>query len=430
MIKNRLLSIFVYITVVTQSLSAQAKVSELSEQKSAVCSQKTDSDGAKIKQTIYIHIGLPKTGSSYLQHAFAYNASLYAKMGLNYPDFGTNLDLALSGAVTPGNGVRLAFRKPSSLIDRRCWSNQLCDTLPTDFIKWSDPFWSSRFCYSSPIDFLKWLDPLVDHLISSEYLGLVSIAHLREIYSVFSNTFKVVFVCFVRNPSDYICSLYTERLKSAFYTGPPELYIDEMIAMHRQSLRMIIDLASLGDDAWVLLNYDTHKQNLLEAFDAIVFKRKVSQDPPHALVNPSPNCHQVMILRLANTLGLGDKKAARRYVKKGSTKNGIKFELPGNLIEKINERLSSEIEAVNRLLPLNEQIIPSAVHGLDPRPVKTDFQFDDDDIEYLKELMTIRDDNTSLFGRLSAPFRYLIPRLKIQAQFIRTRGKRQDAIEF
>ncbi|MBL8677333.1 MAG: hypothetical protein JNJ47_07990 [Alphaproteobacteria bacterium] len=82
--------------------------------------------------------------------------------------------------------------------------------------------------------------------------------------------------------------------------------------MHRQSLRMIIDLASLGEDAWVLLNYDTHKQNLLEAFDAIVFKRKVSQDPPHALVNPSPNCHQVKILRLANTLGLGDKKAARR----------------------------------------------------------------------------------------------------------------------
>ena len=427
MIKNIFLPILIYCSIANQSLSAQAKISE---KETAGYAQTTHRDEAKIKQTVYIHIGLPKTGSSYLQHAFAYNASLYAKMGLNYPDFGPNLDIALSGAVTPGNGVRLAFRKHYPLMDRRSWSSQLNEPPSKDFIiKWVDPFWSSRFCYSPPTDFLKWLDPLVNHLISSEYLGLVSIDHLREIHSVFSNTFKVVFVCFVRNPSDYICSIYTERLKSASYTDAPETYIEELIAMHKQSLRMIVELASLGDDALVLLNYDAHQQNLLEAFDHILFKRKVSHNPPHQWVNPSPNCHQVMILRLVNSLGLHDKQAARRYVNKGSTKNEPKFKLSDDLINKINKELESEIEAVNRLLPPNEQILKSIVNGPEPTAVRADFQFDDNDIEYLKESIAIKDYKTSLLGRITAPFRYLIPRLKIQIQFMMTRGKREHTTE-
>lgn len=426
MIKNIWLPLFVCCALASQALADQPKDPE---KETAGYAQTTHSDEAKIKQTVYIHIGLPKTGSSYLQHAFAYNTSLYAKMGLNYPDFVPNLDIALSGAVTPGNGRRLAFRKHYSLTDRRFWSSKFCEAPPTDFIKGVDPFWSSRFCYSPPTDFLKWLDPLVDHLISSEYLGLVSMDHLREIYSVFSTTFKVVFVCCVRNPSDYICSIYTERLKSAFYTGPPELYIDEMIAMHRQNLKMIVDLAGLGDDALILVNYDTHKQGLLEAFDHILFKRKVSQSPPHQLVNPSPNCHQVMILRLVNTLGLDDKQAARRYVKKGSTKNEPKFELSDDLINKINKELESEIEAVNRLLPQNEQIVTINAKGIGHVANTADFEFDGNDIEYLKESIAIRDYKKSFLGRITAPFRYLIPRLKIQIQFMMTRGKRNHTIE-
>ena len=75
-IKNILVLFIIYTMVAHPSLLSKAQASE---EEQAVHFEKMDVSEVNNKKTVFIHIGLPKTGSSYLQHAFEYNTSLYAK---------------------------------------------------------------------------------------------------------------------------------------------------------------------------------------------------------------------------------------------------------------------------------------------------------------------------------------------------------------
>lgn len=362
---------------------------------------KMDMGEAKNKKTVFIHIGLPKTGSSYLQHAFEHNTSLYAKMGLNYPNLGKDLLRMNAGIVGTGNAFRILA--------------------PPTYPLTSPKYWLSKIWFCSPSEAVNWLNPSINHLISSECLSLdAPIDHLKEIYSVFSNKFKVVFICFVRNPSDRICALYTEFLKSGQYKDSPEAYVDEWIEAERKVLKMIVDLASLDESALAIVNYDVNRKNLLEAFDKIVFEKKLSISPSQTIVNPSPSFHQVMILQLASNLELADPDVALRYIERSLKKSSKKFTFKSQLSNKIYEKLENEISAVNSLLPEDEKILKSEVNYSSCLP---DYMFDNNDIEYLKELIAIKDYKNSFLGRITAPFRYIIPKLKAQIDFMRTRSK-------
>jgi hypothetical protein len=56
--------------------------------------------------TLWLHVGLPKTGTSALQVYFARNAGAFHRQGSSYP-WG---DDAVEGKITPGNGYTLARR--------------------------------------------------------------------------------------------------------------------------------------------------------------------------------------------------------------------------------------------------------------------------------------------------------------------------------
>ena len=181
---------------------------------------------------------------------------------------------------------------------------------------------------------------------------------------------------------------------------------------------MIVNLASMNGHSLVLINYDANRKRILEAFDKILFGQNISEHSSCLEINPSPNQHQVMILRLVNNLGLENFEAAMRYIEKGMSSTSPRFTLPEHLIKKIYNELETEIDAVNRLLPQDEQLAKTPTNIADH---EVDFPFNQNDIEYLKESIAITDYEKSLQGRITAPFRYIIPRIKKQIHFLITR---------
>ena len=57
---------------------------------------------------VFFHIGLAKTGTSYLQNIFAINSVNYKKSGLIYDDFSNNFNMSKLGEITSGNGINIA----------------------------------------------------------------------------------------------------------------------------------------------------------------------------------------------------------------------------------------------------------------------------------------------------------------------------------
>ena len=57
---------------------------------------------------VFINLGLPKTGSTYLQHIFAKNSALYNQHVLIYKDFSNNFSAVNKNRPTNGNAGKIA----------------------------------------------------------------------------------------------------------------------------------------------------------------------------------------------------------------------------------------------------------------------------------------------------------------------------------
>src|SRR6056297_1366773 len=60
-----------------------------------------------MKPTLYLHCGMYKTGSSFLQTMFVRNRDLLRGNGIHYPKSEKELDM-YEGRITAGNGIHLS----------------------------------------------------------------------------------------------------------------------------------------------------------------------------------------------------------------------------------------------------------------------------------------------------------------------------------
>lgn len=277
-------------------------------------------------KTVYIHIGLGKTGTSFLQSTFAYNRSNYLMRALSYPDLQNDHSVAISGATTCGNALSIAAHQVPAL-------SYLNNSI-------------------SPAELLTRLDDTHDHLLSSEWLSGCSSTFLQALKQILSERFGVQFLAAVRDPSEHIVSVYQEGLKTAMYRLPIENYIDDLIVGTRRLFHLILDLKH----SIHLVNYDFNRNHLIDKFDAIIFGELVSKAPPFQTVNPSPDAYQTLILQLANSLGLSDQSSTRSYIAKNEGNPRPKYQLPGQIADKIYRELDSEIREINNLLPEKEPL--------------------------------------------------------------------------
>ena len=135
------------------------------------------------EKTLYLHIGLHKTGSSALQTFFARNIDALAAHGLCYPEGHTH-GQAVAGHVTSGNATSLYHR----LLEGR-----LVPTFEALLREVGEP-------------------PRM--LLSTEAFASLSREQVEELLAVLSSTYRVRVICFVRDVypllwSGYGCLLYT-----------------------------------------------------------------------------------------------------------------------------------------------------------------------------------------------------------------------------
>lgn len=151
--------------------------------------------------TVYLHIGVFKTASSSLQVFFAKNADLLRSRGVTYPEAPAMAD-AQRGMITSGNGAELAKALlPKSEPARR--SAQL---------KWFEQVLSDA------------TTPTV--LLSSELftnMGADAFEALADIAEKANRRLKII--CFVREQSSYLESIYIQHVKRRRITTHPDSYI-------------------------------------------------------------------------------------------------------------------------------------------------------------------------------------------------------------
>jgi len=151
--------------------------------------------------TVYLHIGIYKTGSSALQVLFAQNADALLAQGLTYPS-SASVSGAKRGLITSGNGAPLALAlKPGGDKDARdrelAWFE--------DVLKGS----------GTP-----------DILLSSEIFSELPAASFETLVALCGkHNRQLKIIAFVRDQASYLESLYIQHVKRRRITALPEAYI-------------------------------------------------------------------------------------------------------------------------------------------------------------------------------------------------------------
>jgi hypothetical protein len=312
---------------------------------------------------IFLHIGLPKTGTSYLQSSFAINAIKYKEHGLIYNDFENNFHHAKLGVTTAGNALRLAKTLDNNII----LSSKIKPYVLTDF-------------FNS-------LDDNYDHLFSSEYLSVVSLASLKNFVNNFDKKFKFKLIAFVRDPVENVISTYLQGLKSHKNAVESFNILYSNITLQiKKRFNLLIGLRQHIK----LFNYDFKKDNLIHCFDNLIFNKPISIYPEKKIVNPSPNYQQSEITT----------EELYKYIY--SSKTDIdqikKFPITKSLREEIYKDLSVEIKQINQMLPDDEEIKTTTDDCDD-----TEFKplFANNDIDFLKRTIgnSISNEERLLFNK-------------------------------
>lgn len=277
-------------------------------------------------KTVYIHIGPGKTGTSFLQSVFSYNAERYILRGLSYPDLNNNRSTAANGVTTSGNALPIAA--------------------------YAVPALAGNKTVISPAELLNLLNADVDHLLSSEWLSGCSFAYLQDLKGVLSQRFNVWFLAVVRDPSEHIASFYQEGLKNGLYSSSVDRYMDLLI----ENIRNLYNLVFQLKDSVTLVNYDHCKNNIVDCFDKILFGESFSKNPSFSVVNRSPDAHQTTVLQIANSLYLSNIRAARHYIMQNSGENRPVYVFPNYITDKIFGSLEWEINEINKILPEDQSI--------------------------------------------------------------------------
>ena len=306
-------------------------------------------------KTIYFHVGIPKTGTSFLQSAFAFNAKKYEKYDLIYLDIENNFDDAIKGKTTSGNAIGIASSFNSTLA-------------------LSHP----------PINLSKLiadLDRSKNYLFSSEWLSK-SPKFFEKIHFFLDGKFKYKFITFIKNPADLIKSRYLQSLKTC-ETKSVEDTTKQNITYYKNMFNYLLNIK----ESLFLLNYDIHKDNLISVIDKLIFGKKVSVQLAVKMINPSPNNHQANIILLANNLGKGNFAKAMEYIEKDQQTFGRdKFKISKLLCDNIYNDLSLEINQINKLLPEKEKIKLSYD---DCNETSSEPLFSNNDINFLRECISI-----------------------------------------
>lgn len=193
--------------------------------------------------TLVLHVGIPKTGSSALQVAFAQQRDTLADHGITYPA-ARNDSAARAGRVTGGNGTallpHLASEAPSPAVLDRV-REELAE--------------ADRFV-----------------LYSSEAMWRARPNRMAELMAVADD---VRVVAFLRDPVSHAVASHAQMVSAMGYEGTLLEYVrGEKAPPYRPNLRKRLETFARMADLRVM-HYEAHRANLLSAFTEAAFGKPV-----------------------------------------------------------------------------------------------------------------------------------------------------------
>lgn len=222
---------------------------------------------------LFLHIGLPKTGSSALQTLFSRHAQDLSREGVRYADLAPS---AKDNKISSGNGVDL-FRWASP-------AKQPPGFSPTEFEK---HFRDIHFGDQSRA------------LVSSELLGNLRATEVLAIRELFTRLgVEVAPFCFVRNIYDHCYSLYLQSLKrhglSVAFPEFARVYEDPQIKALSAWSEAFPNLR--------VLHYESNRTDLFTAAMATMGISHVDANVSNDRVNRSLTTAEAEMFRVLNAL--------------------------------------------------------------------------------------------------------------------------------
>lgn len=226
--------------------------------------------------SLFLHIGSHKTGTSALQSAFAVNSARLRQDGILYPASTGNAD-ARQGRITSGNGLRLAtYLNPDLPFGFR----------PENFL----PNFNRTLVAADGKNIL----------YSSEFLELFDAARLTGLAAhAASQGYQCRIVYFVRSIAGHAISSYSQAVKREKVTSS---FADYLRSVYRNPFKDTIrrSNAAVGIGNLLLLNYDAVRKDLLRTFLQEVCKLDSEGYRQPATVNRSLTATEIEVMRAVN----------------------------------------------------------------------------------------------------------------------------------
>lgn len=233
---------------------------------------------------VFLHIGMHKTGTTYLQGLLSYNEKLLKKFGIDYPSPDNKKTIELGMSV--GNLVRLAYQY-----------NEIKSKKGTAIIKLTTRLSNkiSEVAYNSKFEKI---------IFSGEFLWIQKKDQIHYLLNKLSKFSKVTIICFTRDIFDLQLSMWKQHIKAGRTLNNFYQYVEKYNSNEFCENGFYRDFYewNSGKTNFVLLNYDTFKKNLSNSFFKTI-DPNVSDKiliPDINTPNSSPSYSQIEYLRTLN----------------------------------------------------------------------------------------------------------------------------------
>jgi hypothetical protein len=271
---------------------------------------------------VVLHIGLPKTGTSAIQHVLAAAAPQLAGVGVNVPR--PSVD-AVRGSVTPGNGASL-FRAISAGIT----SEGMFDVADA---------WLRESIVAGQLT-----------LVSSELLATLPPAGVRALVAAASGLAALDVVVFVRDIYEHAYAAWGQVTKEG-YAGPLEDYCQHGYPVQSEQTQFVMRWAEEFPDL-VVRHYDTDGRDVVAAlFEAVGLERPSPlRQWPVPQVNRSLDLEELELIRTINEVGR-DPQMTRRIADTLSSRNPARrsaVAIVPDVLRALHERYDRPVADLNR----------------------------------------------------------------------------------
>ena len=201
-------------------------------------------DGGK---RIFIHVGVPKTGSSALQAFFSLQADLLERQGISYPF--CEAKVTVTAGTCTGNLLHVMLKKASAEGFQSNLAGLTANYLP--------------FALDAAVEAAR-CDTV---LVSGEFITQHLTPALIDYFQTLSRRHRVTFIGFVRDVHDLTLSQWKQHVKAKAETRDLPVYVAAALEQGFFSLRKLCMLLNAGMDVRVR-NYDTVRRDLVGALAA------------------------------------------------------------------------------------------------------------------------------------------------------------------